>query len=205
MVLVVPMAWAEDFYLEGVTTLGAKKSAYLSMKGGKITVREGESIGTWQVVRIERNAVVLSTGQGVTTELPLHTRFDIPSTINSKSPFSDGPTTEIDEEEVLPEGMTESPEDSQFTDLSMPSRHLTTTDSTIPAGYRKVHTPFGDVLVEEKEKSALTESLPEERDVEHKIHPKIADEAIPPGQRRVSTPFGDVLIKDKPPTMNAPE
>jgi hypothetical protein len=208
MMLAVPTVWAEDLYLEGITTLGVKKSAYLSVKGGKITVREGESIGSWQVLRIERNRVVLSSGQGVTTELALHTRFDnsLPSAITESA--LEPPAEMKDEEEArLLEEIAAISENTQPLNSSVASNHATTAtvDNTIPAGYRKIHTPFGDVLVEEKSLTAESSVVSAEPvKIEQPSLPKIADEAVPAGQRRVRTPFGDVLIKEKSPTPNPP-
>lgn len=213
MMLAVPTVWAEDLYLEGITTLGAKKSAYLSVKGGKITVREGESIGSWQVLRIERNRVVLSSGQGVTTELALHTRFDnsLPSAITESA--LEHPVEMRDEEARLLEEIEAISENTQPLNSSVASNHPTavahpttaTADNMIPAGYRKIHTPFGDVLVEEKSLTAESSVVSAEPvKIEQPSLPKIADEAVPAGQRRVRTPFGDVLIKEKSPTTNPP-
>jgi hypothetical protein len=194
IILTVPTAWAEEFYLEGITTLGAKKSAYLSMKGGKIAVREGESIGTWQVVRIEHNAVTLSTGQGVTTELPLHTRFESNlSSVEFPAASEEQQVETEDEKLAFSEGMAKFAGNSQLQDSSTPP---TTVDPSIPAGYRKIQTPFGEVIVEEK-KILSVSPVAETGKVDL---PRIADDAIPAGQRRIRTPFGDVLVKEKSPT-----
>jgi len=207
MMLALPTVWAEELYLEGITTLGAKKNAYLSMKGGKVTVREGESIGSWQVLRIERNRVVLS-GQGVTTELALHTRFDNthPSAITESA--SAYPIEVGDEEARLLEEIETVSENTQPLNSSVALNYATTAasaDNTIPAGYRKIRTPFGDVLVEEKALTAESSVVSAEPvRIEQPSLPKIADEAVPAGQRRVRTPFGDVLIKEKSLTTNPP-
>jgi hypothetical protein len=113
-----------------------------------------------------------------------------------------------DEEEArLLEEIAAISENTQPLNSSVASNHATTAsaDNTIPAGYRKIHTPFGDVLVEEKSLTAESSVVSAEPvKIEQPSLPKIADEAVPAGQRRVRTPFGDVLIKEKSPTPNPP-
>lgn len=209
MMLTIPTVGAEEFYLEGITTLGAKKSAYLSVKGGKMTVREGESIGTWQVVRIERQTVILATDQGITTELALHTRFDNNSSVPTDmdhSPVMEAPVVETTDENTSSEEVAEFSENTSLPAANPPTTLATATNHHgVPAGYRKVQTPFGAVLVEEKSmpKEPSHPDSPETKASDPPSLNKIADDAIPPGQHRVRTPFGDVLIKDKPTTVNA--
>lgn len=192
--LSIPNSWAEDeMYLEGISVLGKDKSAYLSMKGGKIQVHVGERVGSWKVARIEERSVFLTTDKGETTELPLYSRLPVSNNQeneNEESPEVGDKKGEADkpEKEAEHSPMTNVPE--------------------VPPGYRKVHTPFGDFVVKEEEatKITLSKNPPPVQSKATSVDnssmppadnsPKKAEE-IPPGYHKVQTPFGEFLMKDK--------
>lgn len=222
--LVTATVWAEaGMYLEGITILGAKKSAYLVVDGGKVTVNEGEKVGKWQVVRIEERSVFLKTDKGETTELPLHSWLK-PEADKNTAPKA----------EAAPVG----PE--TFERVLIP-------DDQIPPGYRRVRTPFGDVLVKDDgtgdgqakasdsqakpadnpgkaadtpvkpndspakpsdnpakpsnsqaEEAPLTNLPAAPRDPSAAIKAiNVPDDQVPPGYRKVQTPFGEYMLKEK--------
>lgn len=178
-------AWCqEEIYLEGISVLGAEKNAYISMKGGKVAVSEGDAIGIWRVARIEERSVFLTTEEGNATELPLYSRLPISS-------------ISLEERTIL-EAL---PKDSS----APPAK----TEETL-AGYHKLHTPFGDFIVEEEElekatqqhatiaseSSEVVSDLPEQATVLNNL-PQIEAEEVPEGYRKVQTPFGEFLLEEK--------
>jgi hypothetical protein len=178
-------AWCqEEIYLEGISVLGAQKNAYISMKGGKVAVSEGDAIGMWRVARIEERSVFLTTEEGNATELPLYSRLPI------SSMSLEEPTTL----EILSKDSGTPPAKAEET----------------LAGYHKLHTPFGDFIVEEEEiekatqqhTTATSESseavpeLPEQAVVLDNL-PQIEAEEVPEGYRKVQTPFGEFLLEEK--------
>jgi hypothetical protein len=194
--LSIPNSWAEDeMYLEGISVLGKDKSAYLSMKGGKIQVHVGERVGSWKVARIEERSVFLTTDKGESTELPLYSR--LPVSNNQENENEESP-------EVGDKGVVDKKEEERPPVSNAPE---------VPPGYRKVHTPFGDFVVKEEEATKITLSK-NPSPVQDKAtsvdnssaspaasppsdnSPKKAEE-IPPGYHKVQTPFGDFIMKDK--------
>ena len=167
--------WGEDSsYLEGISILGEKRIAYISLPGGKISVTEGDEItihegkakGTWQVVLIKQDSVLFRTQAGSSAELRLDHRLPLPTpnespTANLDKPLvaqemtnSDKATPSITSPEVIGK-------DKEFTTPApSPSEPpvATTTANTpppikpeeIPAGHQLVKTPFGNFIIESK-------------------------------------------------------
>jgi len=162
--------WAEEdeVYLEGVSILGNQKSAYLSMRGDKVTVREGDAVGAWQVTHIKENAISLITKQGESTELPLHSRLP---TISEEEPAEEEPTPEPEEAE------TES-------DASQPEEA-----AEIPQGHHKVRTPFGEFVVPNEENTVTSAALPKKSET--------SETSAPTGYRKIQTPFGNFVVEEK--------
>lgn len=173
-------SWGEEeIYLEGISVLGDQKNAYISMKGGKISVSEGDSIGIWQVARIEERSVFLTTENGEATELPLHSRLPLPETETEEEP-SPKPQPETEQSEA------------------------DETTLEIPPGYRKVHTPFGDFLVKEEQATQITQTKPPAAAQKPVQAPEDLPtvETVPPGHRKVKTPFGEFLIEEESTTAD---
>ena len=117
---------AADIYLEGISVLGKKKTAHLVVDGAQMSAREGEYVGDWQIVEIASRAVTLQSDEG-TSVLPLHSRLD-----PNQEPVAEPPTA------VNPP--------------PTPAQQLRVIDDAdVPEGYRKVRTPFGDLLVKNKD------------------------------------------------------
>ncbi|WP_459863245.1 hypothetical protein [Endothiovibrio diazotrophicus] len=118
--LPVVVAGAE-IRLEGVNILGASKSAYLTVDGKRSRFREGESMGGWTVERIAPRSVDLRTPKGELRTLTLR------GTSGSAQ---------------------EAPKDAGKEEAGANFRPRVIDDRDVPPGYRKVRTPFGDVLVD---------------------------------------------------------
>ena len=172
--LITVEVWSEENnYLEGISILGNKKVAYLSIAGHKIAVKEGEEIvvsedvvtGRWQVVRIEQGLIRLKTKIGITTELRLDTRLPVQKIdeLKNKIPSADE-TPVTDTNETVP-----SPK-------ILPDRKL-------------VQTPFGSFTI--KKNMSLAPSKP--------VKPPIIEDKIPAGHRLVRTPFGYFIVKTPEP------
>jgi len=188
IMLSTTVVWAEGMYLEGITILGVKKSAYLAVDEGKVTVNEGDKVGKWRVMRIEERSVFLKTDKNETIELPLHSWLKPESEKDTVPKAEDTP--------ALPE---------TFERVIIP-------DDQVPDGYRKVRTPFGDVLVKDDDANrSESESqakptgdapltnlsiTPRESSIVGKAT-NIPDDQVPLGYRKVRTPFGEYILKEK--------
>ncbi|MEM7018496.1 MAG: hypothetical protein AAF512_14285 [Pseudomonadota bacterium] len=116
-----------DVYLEGISILGSKRSAFVSENGQKFSVAKGDKLGQWIVEKIENRSIILRGKDGKLKELALHT------TLASEAPK---------------QGL----QGEQTADGSFKPRFIK--DEEVPEGYRKVATPFGDILVQEATPSA---------------------------------------------------
>ena len=176
MLITVNTSWGEEeSYLEGISILGAKKIAYLSIMGNKIPILEGETlpfgegeaVETWQVVRIERKSVVLlKMNDGLVEELRLDSRLPVPATKEA----------EVDLLQPLPDEIV--------------ATSPTNPKNEVLPGYRTVRTPFGSFTVRDD-----TYPLPLNQPSPTK--PTIAETEVPPGHHVVQTPFGDFIVKDQ--------
>ncbi len=127
---------ADDIYLEGVSVLGVKKTAHVVINDVKLMVKEQDYVGEWEVVKITDQLVTLRNDAGEVSTLALHSRL---SPVAEPAPAETAPAAEKTDDEAFKE----------VTDIS---------DETVPEGYRKVRTPFGELLVRKKE--ALGEAEP---------------------------------------------
>jgi hypothetical protein len=75
VILMILNAWSEaeeeENYLTGISVFGEQKIAYLSFQGETISVQEGDKIGDWQVISINKDSVTFKSADGITTELKL--------------------------------------------------------------------------------------------------------------------------------------
>lgn len=175
--LITLNSWGdEESFLEGISVLGDKKIAYLSIDGNKISIHEreeitlsvGEAVQTWQVVRIEQGSVLLKSDKGLVTELRLDSRLPSPET---------EATEYVQQPPIAQE--TETPP--------------VNTDNEVPSGSRVVRTPFGDFIVKDDAPAPTSPSI---KPLDNQ--PTKTDEAeVPPGHHIVRTPFGDFIVKDK--------
>jgi hypothetical protein len=167
--------YQDESYLEGISVIGREKTAYLSIKGSKIPVKEGEKftfsrdsgLGTWQVVRIKKDSVVLKAqGRDLEEELHLHTRLPL-SERGEKSHFQE--TTEANEN----------------------------TDDENPTMYRLVRTPFGHFVVRDDAPMTQTSAPKTDKSSNSNTTVTQSHEEVPPGHRVVRTPFGNFIAKDE--------
>jgi hypothetical protein len=168
----LPVWGEESSYLEGISILGEKRIAYISLPGGKISVHEGDEItinegqakGTWQVVLIKQDSVLFKTQAGSTAELRLDHRLPLPtpsepSLANSAKPLVAQPGVSTDKEipPITPQAaVLNEPEPN--TQKSLPTEPVSTTANTstpppiepeeIPPGHQLVKTPFGNFMIE---------------------------------------------------------
>ncbi len=146
--LAAPFAGAGDIYLEGISMMGTKKKAFLSVDGQKMTVEPGEIIADeWLLSRVEQRSIFLrkldEEGQPAEAEqeLILHSRLAEDATADSGTVLV-GPDTF---KQLAPEGSeVEKPRPSTFKPRRIPPEE-------VPEGHKVLRTPFGDVLVKSRE------------------------------------------------------
>jgi len=203
--LITVNTWGdENSYLEGISILGNKKVAYLSIEGKKIAVSEGEEIvvssdvtlGKWWVVRIEQGSILLKTKVGITKELRLDNRLpEVEEKLVSPLPtpdteqFSDSETLDTETTQPLSIDETETTEPPLIdeTETTQPpltdETEISKKDET---DYRVVRTPFCTFTVKNNVPPPIPDKLP-----------PIAEDEIPPGHHLVQTPFGYFIVKDQ--------
>lgn len=162
-------SWGEEgSYLEGISILGEKRIAYISLPGGKISVHEGDEItinegqakGTWQVVLIKQDSVLFKTQAGSTAELRLDHRLPLPTPSEPSKPLvvqPEGVSTDKEIPPITPQAaVLKKPEPN--TQKSLPTGPVSTTANTstpppikpeeIPPDHQLVKTPFGNFMIE---------------------------------------------------------
>lgn len=170
---------ADDMYLEGISSVGKQRVAYVLMNDTKFSLKEGERLTRWKVTKIGQRSVILADAKGSETELVLHNR----------TPSEPAP----------PETAVENPQPTEKakTPETQPS------NEDVPKGYRKVKTPFGEVVIQEDTTKPTQETQPAPPPppdapppaTPPKEEPK--DDEVRPGYHKVRTPFGDIWIEDK--------
>jgi hypothetical protein len=135
--LTLPVA-ATEIVLEGISTLGSNKKAFLSVDGQKVAIGAGEKVGKWTVEKIEQRSIFLRSADDPNElkELELQSRL-------SENPAPAGAIH-------LP------PNSAPFAPPANPTPPPATTfqppridPKTVPPGHHIVSTPFGDVLVKD--------------------------------------------------------
>ncbi len=126
---------AAEIFLEGVTILGPKRTAHLSVDGKKDNYHEGDKVGDWMVERIEPRMVHMKTPDGATVTMDLQTR------LSEVPPKPTEPLT------PPPSGAAVPPPPGEQKPVFQPKR---IEDKDVPPGHRRVRTPFGDVLVKDE-------------------------------------------------------
>ncbi len=179
---------ADDIYLEGISSLGKQRVAYVLVNETKFSLKEGERLTGWKVTKIGQRSVILADAKGSETELMLHNRM---------SPESASPElVEKTEKNVQP-----TPAEKKVTeDAPAPP------NEDVPKGYRKVKTPFGEVIVQEdvakpaQEIPATAPAAPPQNSMTPPPAPTkepTKEEEVRPGYHKVRTPFGEIWIEDK--------
>lgn len=139
---------AEELRLEGVNILGASKSAYIRVDGLSSRLREGEVVAGWRVHSIGNRAVELRRAEGETRTLLLdHTEFSPAPAVAKESPESSAPPPS--DVAVKPRVIAPPPPEK----TGEGTYHINprfVKEEEIPAGFKRVRTPFGDFLVEEE-------------------------------------------------------
>ena len=133
-----------DIYLEGISILGVKKTAFLSVDNEKVEVVEGDAVSEWVVEKINQRSIFLrgktsegSKEKGELKELALHSRL-------GENVVPSGESEQV----AAPAAPKESaiPQPSTVPQTFKPPR---IDPKTVPPGHHIVSTPFGDVLVKD--------------------------------------------------------
>ncbi|MEZ5672360.1 MAG: hypothetical protein R3E08_08205 [Thiotrichaceae bacterium] len=206
-------AEADNIYLEGISSVGKQKIAYVFVNETKFSLKEGENLTRWKITRIGQRSIVLADSGGKETELVLHNRMP------------PEPVDDMSAENTTPDKPVATDAKS---DKKSDKNQDTKPTEDVPAGYRKVQTPFGEVVVKEDKplpppSETIEETPPptqadspqnakqpsKDADVaapattkntesnEHDATKK--DDEVRPGYHKVRTPFGDIWIEDKVP------
>jgi len=153
---------ADDMSLEGIVILGQQKSAIISNNGKQITVKVGDSLGEWTVDVIEARKVQLrptADAKGARRELKLNTHLNAaaanptdkpadnmtaaPAVPPANNPFAAAAAANA----AAAKNATPAPPSGQPPAQSFQPKVIE--DKDVPAGHRRVRTPFGDVLVKD--------------------------------------------------------
>lgn len=152
---------ADDMSLEGIVILGQQKSAIISNNGKQITVKVGDSLGEWTVDAIEARKVQLrptADAKGARRELKLNTHLNpadkptdkpadnmtgAPAVPPANNPFAAAAAANA----AAAKNAIPAPPSGQPPAQSFQPKVIE--DKDIPAGHRRVRTPFGDVLVKD--------------------------------------------------------
>lgn len=207
---------ADDIYLEGISSVGKQRIAYLFVNKAKIALKEGENFTRWKVTRIGQRSIFLSDIKGKETELVLHNRLP-PELLDGVLPVA-----AMSAENATPANSSTTPSQSDSQSESKSDKNPTVEE--LPPGYRKVQTPFGEVVVKDDKSTLVVPPTPREVTTEptppaekapveqtppispQDSKPVTADDAaqkdekeveVRPGYHKVRTPFGDIWIEDK--------
>ncbi|WP_353569947.1 hypothetical protein [Candidatus Albibeggiatoa sp. nov. BB20] len=198
---------AEEVYLEGISFLGSAKKAYVVMDEMQMPVEEGDELGQWVIGEIQQRAIVLHNQAGEEQILELYSKLEVAPAITEdiengivEYPFAQAVEDDTQTLEIL----QKMPEGNPF--AAKPQ----IVDADIPAGKRRVSTPFGDFLVDdvepEPEQTQLLQQADEkistvfEQAVEsEEINADIEDNIINNNDETndhpvIHTPFGDLPV-----------
>jgi hypothetical protein len=159
---------ADDMSLEGIVILGAQKSAVVLNNGKQVTVKAGDTLGEWTVDAIEARQIFLRNIKGERKELKLKTNLNAatPSPDNkpadgmagmgmqqgmnaappippANNPFAAAAAANA----AAAKNATPAPPTGQPAGQGFQPKVIE--DKDIPAGHRRIRTPFGDVLVKD--------------------------------------------------------
>jgi hypothetical protein len=141
---------SSEIFLEGISILGNKKSAFISIDGNTITAKEGDLVADLTIERIEPKLLYLRSSKGELSELGLHsTVVSTPSVApipKNTNPFAEALKAK---ENNLDNPTEEKPKTQTF----KPRRIA---DEDVPEDKRRVRTPFGDVLIDKKSEDQNT-------------------------------------------------
>jgi hypothetical protein len=159
---------AEEMSLEGIVILGQQRSAVVLNNGKQITVKAGDALGDWTVDAIEARQLFLRNVKGERKELKLKTNLNAaaptdakttegmsgmgmqtqgmttnPPSLSPNNPFAAAAAAQA----AAAKNVTPAPPTGQPTGQGFQPKKIE--DKDIPAGHRRVTTPFGDVLVKD--------------------------------------------------------
>ncbi len=156
-------AWAaDDMSLEGIVILGQQKSAVVLNNGKQVTVKAGDLLGEWTVDAIEARQVFLRNAKGEHKELKLKTNLNAGGSpapeakptdamagmgMNAAPPANNPFAAAAAANAAAAKGATPAPATGQPAGQGFQPKVIEEKD--IPAGHRRVRTPFGDVLVKD--------------------------------------------------------
>lgn len=156
---------AEDMSLEGIVILGQQKSAVVLNNGKQVTVKTGDALGEWTVDAIEARQILLHNDKGARKELKLKTHLSsgnptdkpadgmagmqgmpaAPAVPPANNPFAAAAAANA----AAAKGATPAPATGQPPAAGQGFQPKVIEDKDVPAGHRRVRTPFGDVLVKD--------------------------------------------------------
>jgi hypothetical protein len=196
-------SWSEESsYLEGISILGEKRIAYISIPGGKIAVTEGDEItisegtarGTWQVVLIKADSVLFKTHEGFSAELRLDHRLPLPvanESVATKLKVDNELATNSDQLIANNELAATNPEELITDEELIIDNEEISIDEELPP-----LTPSATLI---NEPNTQTPSPPQPAaTVANTSHQQpIEQEPLPLDHQLVKTPFGTFTIKSK--------
>jgi hypothetical protein len=209
-------AMADDIYLEGISSVGEQRVAYIFVNKAKFSLKEGENFTRWKVTRIGQRSIFLSDIKGKETELVLHNRLP-PESLDGIIPVA-----AMSAENSAPANSSTTPSQSDSQPENKSDKNPPVEE--VPPGYRKVQTPFGEVVVKDDKPTLVVPPTPREVTAEptppvektpveqtpsippQDSKPVAADDGakkdekeaeVRPGYHKVRTPFGDIWIEDK--------
>jgi hypothetical protein len=195
----LPSRGEESSYLEGISILGQKRIAYLSLPGGKISVTEGDEItinegkakGTWQVVLIKQDSVLFKTHEGSAAELRLDHRLPLPVANESATTKLNNELATINPEKPIADNelATTNPEELIVDEEPIVDNEEVSIDEERP--------PLTATLIDENEPNTQTSSPPEPAATvaNTSAQQPVEQEELPPDRQLVKTPFGTFMIK----------
>ncbi|MDM8545188.1 hypothetical protein QUF61_01705 [Candidatus Venteria ishoeyi] len=139
-----PVLAADTIALQGVSTIGEKKYAFISFQGKTFKRREGGTIGEWQIKKIAPRTVQIKSQNK--PDMPLQEL-----TLQSRmTEHTSKPVAKTKPAVPMPFGAKPAAKTSSATAPKFKPR--TIADEDVPAGHHRVRTPFGDVLVKDAKK-----------------------------------------------------
>ena len=144
--LIVGACIAGEPRLEGVNILGAARSAYISVDGSSSRLKVGDSLAGWTVHAIESRSVELRGPDGGKRTLWLQHGEAVAEPAPATTEKGEGMVADDAEKPAVI--APPPPEKTGEGSYHITPRFLE--DEEIPEGFKRVRTPFGDFLVEEK-------------------------------------------------------
>jgi len=194
---VISVAADEDLRLEGTSFIGSQRQAHVAWQGTRMTVKVGDAIGVWQVMKIAQHEIDLQNAEGETRHLALYAQ---PPLVRSSPP--------TDTTDSVTDAQAELPNDQPFAVKSGSEQPATVRTiireyipiaelegQPIPAGYQAVKTPFGEFAVKQRRQSRAARLAEQANDTPQEDTTQPVE---PTGYRLVKTPFGELAVPNRP-------